>query len=65
MIIEKLRETNRNKNENNYNNYNMAGQMVIDFHGLVNQNEINRNIVVTEQGNLTNDIVDRLVKTNN
>ena len=46
MIIEKLRETNRNKNENNYNNYNMAGQMVIDFHGLVNQNEINRNIVL-------------------
>ena len=78
MIIEKLRETNRNKNENNYNNYNMAGQMVIDFHGLVNQNEINRNIVlpnirspvvnvVTEQGIVvkqrTNDIVDRLVKT--
>lgn len=75
MIIEKLRETNRNRGENNYN---MAGQMVIDFHGLVNQNEINRNIVlpnirspvvnvVTEKGIVvkqrTNDIVDILVKT--
>ena len=75
MIIDKMREINRNSDENDYK---MAGQMVIDFHGLVNENKVNCNVVlpnirspvvkvVTETGVVvkqrTNDVVDRLVKT--
>ena len=75
MIIDKMRLINKNRDQNDYNR---AGQMVIDFHGLVNQNQINRNVilpnirspvvkVVTETGVVvkqrTNDVVDLLVKT--
>jgi hypothetical protein len=42
QIIDKLRELNRIKDED----YNKAGKLVISFHGFVNKNENNHNLIL-------------------